>query len=817
MALPDWLTATLNVMPALLWVYIGLGLPWALLILPRRDWSQPVTVLTLAFAFGPMLLTAWMFILGMTGALRLDATLIGLLVMTLVGLGLVWRKRKNPSLPAEHTPLALDEKLIIILIGIAVIIRWWGIAFWPFTAYDALWVFGYEGRLYTLLGAIPNHIDYYPQFLPLQYTFTQLVAGGINDHAARAVIGFTHVGSILAVHLLGSRLISRRVGIVAAALWAFYPHVGEWSRFGDLEIPLTFLFTAAAAFFLQAWTQPDNANRRRHALIAGLLLGAALWTKPTAGAFIWGVLLLLVIDLVRLRFDWQAWRPRFEVALYTGLASIPLGAVWYGRNIALGHNAIDLPSAFWQTLAARSGVEFGWPLLALLLLLAFVTVGPVKSRPAIRGGMIGLGLVLAGTLPSIMNPQRMDIIEWALLVAGGIVLYCTLRNFTHLTNAARTIVAKVGWALALALPYFVTWFYSYSYHYRLVFAIVPLMLLPTAVILGHWLTVERVTNWRWPVRWAYGGLIVLAALPGIVQPLYDNGELWPTNDTLTGDVAKYESGNGALMWVVDGLQKFIDEHPDQPLVVAAPGVDRLPFFFPLADIRVDDAPTRLAELADVVYFVDSSPEGRGAYADMPPLENQVIASLSLANESQNNLVRKAWWQDDGIFSYTVYELYLDKRFENPNMFHDPQEPVVFGEFARFRGHGIGADTFWPGRPVYLQLYWETLTDAAEDYTIYVHLRDAAGNVHATWDGPVTNSDDGRYYSTLVWEPGEFVRDERLLHFTQRNLPPVGEGYQIVIGLYNLQTGERLPVIIGGQPAGDGFTLNERLKVIAEEP
>ena len=818
MALPDWLISTLRVMPALLWVYIGLGLPWALVALPRHDWRQRVTMLGLGYAFGPMLLTMWMLLLGTVSLLRLELILIGVVVMTLCGAALAWRKRHAPTaVSIKNVPLSTDEKLLIALIIVAVIIRWFSIAFWPFTAYDSLWVFGYEGRLYTLLNAIPNHIAYYPQFMPLQYSFAQLLVGGIDDHAARAVIWFTHIGSILATWMLGERLFNRRVAIIAAALWALYPHVGEWARFGDLEIPVTFLFTAAAAFFLKAWTQ--TANRRRYAVIAGLLLGGAMWTKPTAGAFIWGVLLLLAIELGRVRLNWQAWRPRFEVAFFTGIASLPLGAVWYIRNLALGHNAIDLPSSFWLTQAARSGAEFGWPLLALLALLALVYFGATSNKPALRGGIIGLMLVLAGLLPSIIDPHRMGLIEWVLLITGAALLYHTLRPVLRTDNTLYAILSKVGWGLALALPYFVTWFYSYSYHYRLSFPIVPLLLLPTAAIMGYWLTAARIRVWSKPAQVAYGAAIVALALPGSLVTLYDGATGWDGlwRGELTDDFAKYESGNPALMWVVDGLQKYIEEHPDDPLVVAAPGVDRLPFFFPLADIRVDDAPTSFSQLHGVTYFVDSSPEGRGQYENVSLLENQVIAGLSQADESQNNLARRAWWKDDGIFSYTVYELHLDKRFEDPHMFHDPAAPVVFGNFARFRGHGIGADTFWPGRPVYLQLYWEALAQAPDDYMIYVHLRDADGNVQATWDGPVTNSDDGRYYSTLLWDIGEFVRDQRLLRFNEETLPPIGEGYRIVIGMYDLESGERLPVTLDGEPAGDGFTLNERLKVIAEEP
>ncbi len=818
--MPYWITATLAATPAFLWVFFGLGLPWALAALPRQRRHDWPAALCLAFAFGPALLTAWMLALGTLGAaqgaalLRADTALAGTVALAAAGWFVVWRRRPGaPRLP--RAPLAWDERLLLALIAAALVVRWLAIAYWPFTAYDALWVYGYEGRLYTLLGYIPQSIGYYPQFLPLQFAYGQLLAGGVNDHAARAGLIFLHTGAILAAYTLGARLFNRRVGLYTAALWALYQHVGAWARFGDLEIPLTFLFTAAAAFFLSAWT--GRGDRRRDALIAGLLLGIALWIKPTAGAFVWGVLLLTALDLARARGRWAAWRPRLEVALLTGLACLPLGGVWYLRNALLGHNPVDFPTGFWLTQAARSGAEFGWPLLALLLFMAFAYFGPLPARPSRRGGAVGLALVLAALLPSIAAPQRMGAVEWALLAAGGFTLCRALVRFDGWPGPVRAWAARAGWALALALPYFVTWFYSYSYHYRLSFTIVPLLIVPSAAVIGGWLSVERLARWPALPRLAWGAALVALALPGIAAPLYDAGAGWDWlwTDSLPDDDARYRSGNAALMAVVDGLRAYEAEHGAPP-VVAAPGVLRLPFFFPLADIRVNDAPTRLSALDGVTYFVDSAPEGTGAYDGVPPLTNQVLSALARGQTTVPNVARRAWWHDDGIFRYEVYELHPERRFEEPTAIHDPAEPVVFGDTFRFRGHSIGADTFWPGRPVYLQLYWETLKATDRDYTLFIHLRDADGGVRATWDGPVTSSGDGRYYSTLVWEPGEFVVDERLLRLAAGTAPP-GAGYTIVVGFYDLATSERLPVTVGGVLAGGGFTLNEQVKVLAQPP
>ncbi|MEL7435134.1 MAG: hypothetical protein AAFN11_14400, partial [Chloroflexota bacterium] len=62
-----WLDQTMAVMPLVLWVYFGVGIPYALVCLPRSEWHKRVSVVALAFALGPALLTMWMLILGVIG------------------------------------------------------------------------------------------------------------------------------------------------------------------------------------------------------------------------------------------------------------------------------------------------------------------------------------------------------------------------------------------------------------------------------------------------------------------------------------------------------------------------------------------------------------------------------------------------------------------------------------------------------------------------------------------------------------------------------------------------------------------------------
>ncbi len=823
--MPYWIASTLLVTPAFLWVYVGLGVPLTLVLLPRADWHNRPLVLMTAFAFGPGLLTAAMLTLGSWNRPLLTPPVIfGVLAMlTVIAVGAaVWRARTTTPTDAKskRIPLAADEWAVITLIALAVVIRWVVTAWWPFTAYDALWVYGYEGRLYWLTGFIPPQIDYYPQFLPLQFTFGQLASGAVNDSAARVVLPFLHMGSILAAFNLGARLVNRRTGLYLAGLWALYPAVGNWARMGDLEIALAFLVTASAVFFFMAWF---GERPRHYALLAGLIYGIALWTKPTAGAFALGVILLNGVELVRLRFDWAAYRPRFTVSAVMAAACVPLGGVWYVRNVALGHNAVDFPPSFWHSLAERGGGQMLW-YLAAVMLVGFVYLRQAR-QPRVPLVLSGLGLLLLGVVPSAvarfieLTPSanvlrfypsldglpRLGTFEGALIAVGLVLLGIEAARYIRRETLSLPAV-RIAWAVTATLPYFVVYFWLYSYHARLSFAIVPLMALPVATVMAY-----RLVN---VPRLLVVNVFILLALPGIAAPLHDPflgwGYLWNTD--LPDDTAKRTSGNEALMWMVDGFWKYEQENGESP-AVAAPGVQRLPFFMPLADVDIDSAPHRLEQLDGVTYFVDSHPDGTGAYerAGIAPNNNQVLAALG-----REDIIRRAWWKDDGIFRYEIYELNLDNRFEPKQPLATVGDEIVFGGFARFVGHELSSSIFQIGQRRTIKLYWEVLTETDHDYMTYIHLRDEDDTLQMAWDGPVALTENGRYYTTLVWEPGEYVVDDRLVQLTNFDAP-VGEGYSIVIGMYDLTTGERVTITQDDAPVGDGYRLEEAITVTPPEP
>jgi hypothetical protein len=833
--LPYWLEQTLIVLPLAIWIYFGLGIPYAVLVLPRAAWARKAEVLAVSFAFGPAILTAWGFILGTIGAaysiplLRFDLLFGGTIVLALVGAVFAWQKRKwterllplspQPSFTASegrqnskqaetkislNSPLAFDEKLLIGLMALLLLLIWLTTAYWPFTGYDTLWVYGYEGRLYTLLGYIPQHIGYYPQFLPLQYNFMQLAVGGYDDHAARVVVPFLYLGSILAAYTLGERLFSRRVGIFTAAIWALYPHAAQWAQVGDLEIPMAFLFTLSAAYFLQAWTEGESHLRRRYALIAGLCFGIAMWTKPTAGAFVWGVLLLVVADfLLKVsiggyspREAFRQWYPRFEVALITGLACMPLGGIWYLRNWMLDLDILVFPHASWLSLATRSGDLLSWPLLALFLMLAYLA-----SRRRLENGwmlLLGTILILLGAMPSspLIDIARRDspasYIQWyesiAILAGLGLIGW-GLRKYPF--------PSKIAWTYLLALPYFITWFWSYSYHARLSFAIVPLLILPSAVVLAG-------IKIRQKAVWA--SLIILLSLYGLAMPIagaapyYD----WLWTDRYPDDDSRYSVQNFDVFQTAVFILGYGTHYGVTPVVIA-PGEQRLSFFMPELQVITNTLPRNFEELEGASHFIYGT-LARWAYADagIEASSNRIVASLG-----RSAIFKEAFHFHDGNFEYQLYEVNLENRFQIPDdsaSGHPITDEVIFGESIRYVSDSVNQGQL-AGNQITVSFLFQAIAVPQDNYYLRLSLVNAQDEsvVYVWEDRPGIVQEEG-YYNTRLWEVGEYVVERRQIRLERAATYPRGANiYRLMVHFVDSETGELVPVTVNGE-AVEGYMM-----------
>jgi len=137
--------------------------------------------------------------------------------------------------------------------------------------------------------------------------------------------------------------------------------------------------------------------------------------------------------------------------------------------------------------------------------------------------------------------------------------------------------------------------------------------------------------------------------------------------------------------------------------------------------------------------------------------------------------------------------------------------ATFGDSITLHAADLPATTTTaPGEEVAFTLYWEGTGPHAHlvDYNVFVHLIDAAGQLVATADGPPR----GGSYPTGAWLPGDIVPDERRLA-----LPPElpSGSYELRVGLYRPETGERLPLLTASDPLPEDDSLLLLTLTVAE--
>jgi hypothetical protein len=138
-----------------------------------------------------------------------------------------------------------------------------------------------------------------------------------------------------------------------------------------------------------------------------------------------------------------------------------------------------------------------------------------------------------------------------------------------------------------------------------------------------------------------------------------------------------------------------------------------------------------------------------------------------------------------------------------------------GSGIRLVGYELATPELRPGgsqrtTPTYLPLtlYWQSLARVDRDYTVFIHVLDALGQVVVGWDHMPRQD----AFPTTRWEVGELVADTHWIP-----LPPdlpAGE-YRISVGMYDFETGERLPV---RGPAGEdlpnaALVLEQAVRVV----
>jgi hypothetical protein len=206
----------------------------------------------------------------------------------------------------------------------------------------------------------------------------------------------------------------------------------------------------------------------------------------------------------------------------------------------------------------------------------------------------------------------------------------------------------------------------------------------------------------------------------------------------------------------------------------------------------EDSLDQLAQLAskhDILWVVDSGTEGEQA---IKPVVEQWLSVRTYPMDDH-------WFGNARLSSYATGEPL-------------PQYPqgAGFGDMVRLVSSGLEPGPFRPGDTIRLALEWQALTGIDQDYAVFVHLVGHDGRIWSQRDSqPV-----GGFRPTSGWTVGETIEDNHALSLSLQ--VPAGE-YRLVVGLYSVDDGQRLPLTgEGAMSRGDALELGTLVILAPEE-
>jgi hypothetical protein len=105
------------------------------------------------------------------------------------------------------------------------------------------------------------------------------------------------------------------------------------------------------------------------------------------------------------------------------------------------------------------------------------------------------------------------------------------------------------------------------------------------------------------------------------------------------------------------------------------------------------------------------------------------------------------------------------------------------------------------------LFWRADSALSDNLTVFTQFSDPGGRVWGQYDNPP----GAGWYPTNLWQPGEVVSDDYLIHLDPAT--PAGE-LRLRVGLYHPDTLARIPVVDGAGGLADDSISVTTLKVTA---
>ena len=377
----------------------GAAYPWAAWLLaknPRDDGRSLTVIVGFALSVGMLtLLMLWEALLGVH--LQWWSITLPFALLMLVG-WLLWLGSRDAQGRCPPTPKSLSHRMALLIVAIVSAATLFNAAYWPFSRTDAQRIYARYGRVMWIEGTLVSFVtrddsfyQAYPVLVPMTITYTYLASGWKNEYLARIIPTLLSLGCLPAAYVLGKMLYGEQAGVVSLALLALTPAFGRWASAGYVDLPMAFFYTLAAIF---AW-RLRASQHWTDALLAGVMMGLAAWTKNAALPGI----PLLAVWLVWL---WVKREINIRLLALSLAACAGIAAPWYVRTLA--EAGMIIPPTAWTDQAQPN----------LDNLLIFITHPEIFG---LTGWAIAVGLI-ATTVQALRRAQPAFLLLWTLPYFG---------------------------------------------------------------------------------------------------------------------------------------------------------------------------------------------------------------------------------------------------------------------------------------------------------------------------------------------------------------------------------------------------------------
>jgi hypothetical protein len=641
---------------------------------------------------------------------------------------------------------------------------------------------------------------------------TWTLSGTINEWQARLPFAFAGLLGVVALYLLGRRWFNRRNGQIAALLLAIN---GYFVGFGRVVQYQSLVLAVTTLALLALWRWSEGEGRRW--LIAGAALlsfgflahydaglalptaayivGRRLWRAQSerrtlwvevlvAGALAFAIFALFYLPFIRhpnfaktLGYLSSA-RVGTKGPLYNNLlSSLPLATFYNSTYYLIGLVSLLIVASFLPF--RRLGLLI--PTACYLLLILQSPISSLQSP-------IWVGPVLAGLLTAILLSRRSSApsrAAWLWFGAPFLFYYFLVRDpRTHVLNVFPGACLLASLPLTRIRQHFhaprftphVSRFTShvsrFTFHALLLSSLAILVLLayyPYLVFVQHdpeikrtWPAHRPALYWRPDAELPHDGYFGFPYRAGwkVVGLLIEEG-------ALSGVYASNEEQEVAG-WYTRGAERTYCPGPEWYLIAQ--------------------------------NVQDEVPIDRG----------EIEATYHLWGEIQVAGEPKLWIYHRGLVGTPPGVYHVEdyaSRFDAGAMPESVIPPLpagytpagyTLGDAVQLLGYRLDVADAQPGGNIHLVLYWKALRPIETRYQVFNQL----------YDGAMWGQQDGTpgcaLSPTIFWEPGQIVRDEYTIPIAPST--PPGD-IPLLVGMYGLGTGERLPVCDpDGAPIGGTIPL-----------